>query len=210
MGRFSLTLPGRFLPNPSVARPARRARGLGIGAPRRSLASSKAESFGGGMKRPPGDKSPLRRLGESVLRRVSADASESEAAIGQVVGDLEEISAGTATPPDPPLSWDGEPISLHEGIGFGFSAGGLLFPYFVGNAVALKRLGLVTDTTVFAGSSAGSLISTCLVCDLEVEDLMGALLEMYKQLRDEGTVGNVRKVVETYANMVFPEDAHIR
>ena len=33
---------------------------------------------------------------------------------------------------------------------------------------------------------------------------------MYRELREGGTVGNVRKVVETYARDVFPDDVHLR
>jgi len=83
----------------------------------------------------------------------------------------------------PPLDWNLEEVPIREGMGFGFSAGGLLFPYFVGNAAALRRLGLVREDTVFAGSSAGSLISSCMVCDLDPEALMDASLEMYRELR---------------------------
>ena len=38
---------------------------------------------------------------------------------------------------------------------------------------------------------------------------MSTSLQMYRQLREEGTIGNVRSVVETYAHMVFPEDVHV-
>ena len=133
--------------------------------------------------------------------------------IAEMAGNIAIDGGQTLASPEkqgPLLNWNLEELKLKEGLGFGFSAGGLLFPYFVGNAVALKRLGLITEDTVFAGSSAGSLISACLVCDLDPEMLMGANIEMYRELRDKGTIGNVRNVVETYAHMVLPDDAHIK
>ena len=44
-------------------------------------------------------------------------------------------------------------------IGFGFSAGGLLFPYYVGLASGLKEAKVLVDATKVAGASAGSLIA---------------------------------------------------
>ncbi|WZN62423.1 patatin-like phospholipase domain-containing protein [Chloropicon roscoffensis] len=145
---------------------------------------------------------PLDRLGDLVRARVGI--KEDDGMYGTGLGEGPGLSEGS-----PLLNWNLEEIKTSPGLGFGFSAGGLLFPYFVGNAVALKRLGLVNSETVFAGSSAGSLISACLVCDLEADELMDNLLRMYRQLREEGTIGNVRSVVETYAHMVFPEDVHV-
>ncbi|UPR00725.1 PNPLA domain-containing protein [Chloropicon primus] len=153
---------------------------------------------------------PLDRLGNLVRSRVASQEASGGPAYRPEEGSFVEGLEETGGQGETPLNWNLEEMKLSPGLGFGFSAGGLLFPYFVGNAVALKRLGLVSDETVFAGSSAGSLISACLVCDLSAEELMGNLLEMYRQLREEGTVGNVRSVVETYANMVFPDDVHVR
>ena len=44
-------------------------------------------------------------------------------------------------------------------LGFSFSGGGFLLPYFVGVVKALQSLGLMGPTTQVAGSSAGSLIA---------------------------------------------------
>lgn len=50
----------------------------------------------------------------------------------------------------------------HDRLGIGFSAGGLLFPYYVGVAYGLKEAGaLVPGVTPLAGASAGSLIAAC-------------------------------------------------
>merc|ERR1712072_104192 len=89
---------------------------------------------------------------------------EIELPLGEVAGDIQgEGEGGVLKEGEHPLlNWNLEEMKKKEGLGFGFSAGGLLFPYFVGNAVALKRLGLITEDTVFAGSSAGSLISAFL------------------------------------------------
>ena len=114
---------------------------------------------------------PLDRLGDLVRARVGI--KEDDGMYGTGLGEGPGLSEGS-----PLLNWNLEEIKTSPGLGFGFSAGGLLFPYFVGNAVALKRLGLVNSETVFAGSSAGSLISACLVCDLEADELMDNLLRV--------------------------------
>lgn len=167
---------------------------------------------------------PLKRLfgaasGKGTVRARVAErernltgAPEIELPLGEVAGDIQgEGEGGVLKEGEHPLlNWNLEEMKKKEGLGFGFSAGGLLFPYFVGNAVALKRLGLITEDTVFAGSSAGSLISAFLVCGLDPEMLMGANIEMYRELRSKGTVGQVRDVVETYAHAVLPPDAHLK
>jgi hypothetical protein len=116
---------------------------------------------------------PLKRLfgaasGKGTVRARVAErernltgAPEIELPLGEVAGDIQG-EQGSKEGEHPLLNWNLEEMKKKEGLGFGFSAGGLLFPYFVGNAVALKRLGLITEDTVFAGSSAGSLISAFL------------------------------------------------
>ena len=54
----------------------------------------------------------------------------------------------------------------------GFSAGGLLFPYYVGVAYSLKESGaLVPGVTPLAGASAGSLIAACVGTGLGKEEV---------------------------------------
>jgi len=160
--------------------------------------NAKGDGYGAGDE---GERGPLETLGRRVKDSFATAVSPPPA-----------FAQSADTPPPPLLNWDNEELKVKEGLGFGFSAGGLLFPYFVGNAVALKRLGLIDDSTVFAGSSAGSLISACIVCGLDEEELMSKLLQMYRELRAKGigTIGNVRSVTEEYANLVLPEDAHLR
>jgi len=141
----------------------------------------------------------------------AATATDAERAAGEeVAGNLRTGAALGASQETKTLNWDLEEVPIKEGLGFGFSAGGLLFPYFVGNAAALKRLGLVKQDTVVTGASAGSLIGSFLVCDVDLQQLMDASLEMYEELREKGTVGNVRGVLETQLRRVLPADAHLR
>ena len=57
-------------------------------------------------------------------------------------------------------------------VGLGFSAGGLLFPYYVGVAYSLKDSGaLVPGVTPLAGASAGSLIAACVGTGLGKEEV---------------------------------------
>jgi len=167
----------------------------------------------------PSGSSPLVKLGKRVSKSfreriafppmppilTGNTPTGAEAASGE-----EQVMTSSKVESPPLLNWNLEELKLKEGMGFGFSAGGLLFPYFVGNAVALRRLGLINEETLFAGSSAGSLISACIVCDLDHEMLMAECLNMYRDLRKEGTIGNVRSITEIYANVILPDDAHIR
>ena len=60
----------------------------------------------------------------------------------------------------------------HDRLGLGFSAGGLLFPYYVGVAYSLKDSGaLVPGVTPLAGASAGSLIAACVGTGLGKEEV---------------------------------------
>ena len=67
-------------------------------------------------------------------RHATALATASEAAATSVSAD------GASMPP----------------LGFSFTPGGLLFPYYVGAAYELQRLGLLTPNTPLGGSSAGA------------------------------------------------------
>lgn len=49
--------------------------------------------------------------------------------------------------------------SLRCSLGLGFSAGGLLLPYYIGVVQGLHELNIITPRTQIAGASAGSLIA---------------------------------------------------
>jgi hypothetical protein len=73
-------------------------------------------------------------------------------------------------------------------LGFGFSAGGLLFPYYIGVIMTLRdELGLLTADTPVAGASAGSLIAATAKSGISEADLIQATLELAHNCRTEGT-----------------------
>ena len=68
-------------------------------------------------------------------------------------------------------------------LGFTFTPGGLLFPYYVGVAYFLKESGLVTPTTPLGGSSAGSIVTAALACGLEQEAVLDGLAALVEDVR---------------------------
>lgn len=94
-------------------------------------------------------------------------------------------------------------------VGFGFSAGGLLFPYFVGVASALDDHGILTRDTKMAGSSAGSLISAFYHAGMSPEELMEGCLRVSHDCRLNGTRGRLRFVLEEVVRNMLPDDAHL-
>jgi predicted acylesterase/phospholipase RssA len=48
-----------------------------------------------------------------------------------------------------------------QSVRFGFSAGGLLFPFYIGVVKGLTTAGYMSERTKLAGASAGSLIAAC-------------------------------------------------
>ena len=90
----------------------------------------------------PSGSSPLVKLGKRVSKSfreriafppmppilTGNTPTGAEAASGE-----EQVMTSSKVESPPLLNWNLEELKLKEGMGFGFSAGGLLFPYFVGN-----------------------------------------------------------------------------
>jgi predicted acylesterase/phospholipase RssA len=95
-------------------------------------------------------------------------------------------------------------------VGVGFSAGGLLFPYYVGVSEALRSAGVLTDATHVAGASAGSLIAAAIVARVPTPVLLDALHELSAELRLSGTRGRLRAAVEHTLDKILPPDAHLQ
>jgi hypothetical protein len=91
-------------------------------------------------------------------------------------------------------------------VGIGFSAAGLLFPYYVGCGKALTAHGVLTPQTKLAGASAGSLIAASLVSGRSTEDVLDALRHMVADLRQSGTRGRLKGVLERILRDLLPED----
>ncbi|GAX72636.1 hypothetical protein CEUSTIGMA_g92.t1 [Chlamydomonas eustigma] len=119
-------------------------------------------------------------------------------------------NAGTISksnaPSDPPLE------AVQKGtIGFGFSAGGLLFPYYVGIMLSLRdELNVLKPETPVAGASAGSLVAATAKSGISEGDLMQATLQLARDCRDNGTRFRLKSVLKKTLEDVLPEDIHER
>ena len=71
-------------------------------------------------------------------------------------------------------------------LGFGFSGGGFLFPYFIGVADALVTFGVIGPTTPVAGASAGSLIAAAVAAGIPTGRLVQAMLDLAHRCREIG------------------------
>lgn len=96
-------------------------------------------------------------------------------------------------------------------LGFGFSAGGLLFPYFVGVVSSLASAGIVTPSvTPLAGASAGSLIAGCFHAGLSKDKIMAACLELAFDLRKQGSYRRMGPCLQRVLEHHLPDDVHER
>lgn len=69
-------------------------------------------------------------------------------------------------------------------LAFGFSAGGLLFPYYIGVISGLDDLGITASgKTNIAGASAGSLIAGCYHAGIPIKGIMEATMELVAMVR---------------------------
>lgn len=94
--------------------------------------------------------------------------------------------------------------------GFGFSAGGLLFPYYIGVLDELRTLGYVNESTPVAGSSAGALIAAVNASGLGTEEVFLACKELVRDCRVGGTRYRLREVLQRFLDDLLPDDIHLR
>ncbi|GMH45827.1 hypothetical protein BSKO_13790 [Bryopsis sp. KO-2023] len=97
-----------------------------------------------------------------------------------------------------------------KNVGFGFSAGGLVFPYLVGTTEGLSVGGLLTRDTPCAGASAGSLVAALYHSGMSSKDLMDGALELSADCREYGTRGRLKQALENTLRELLPQDAHIK
>ncbi len=68
-------------------------------------------------------------------------------------------------------------------LGYGFSAGGLLFPYLLGVVSELGELGAIDERTNLAGASAGSLVVAVHRAGLSDSQVLDACLDLAEDCR---------------------------
>jgi len=73
-------------------------------------------------------------------------------------------------------------------LGFSFTPGGLLFPYYIGLAYELQRNGIITTTSPLAGSSAGSIVAGALACGVPEDEVIEALRRLADEYREGGSL----------------------
>jgi hypothetical protein len=100
--------------------------------------------------------------------------------------------------------------ALSNNLSFGFSAGGMLFPYYCGVSSALADGGLLTADTKLGGASAGSLIAACIKSGMPFDEIIEHCLRLMHDCRIHGTRGRLGPVLETFLQEHLPEDAHDR
>jgi hypothetical protein len=97
-----------------------------------------------------------------------------------------------------------------QSVRFGFSAGGLLFPFYVGVCKGLETSGYLSANTKLAGASAGSLIAACVNSGLSMDTVSQLCEDLMDDCRKHGTRGRLGVLLETFLQDALPEDAHIR
>lgn len=78
-----------------------------------------------------------------------------------------------------------------KNLSFGFSAGGLLFPFYVGVSAALQDAGLLTEETKLGGASAGSLIAACVKAGMPLDEITEHCMRLMHDCRVNGTRGRL-------------------
>ena len=100
--------------------------------------------------------------------------------------------------------------ALHNGtLSFGFSAGGCLFPYYIGVAGGLMDAGILTADVKLGGASAGSLLATCIKSGMTLDAIVEQNQRLMADLRQGGTRGRMGPVLRAFLDANLPEDAHI-
>ena len=95
-------------------------------------------------------------------------------------------------------------------LSFGFSAGGLLFPFYCGVSSALQDAGLLTTETKLGGASAGSLIAACIHSGMSMDRIVESCIHLMHDCRSNGTRGRLGPVLQSFLEGNLPEDAHER
>jgi predicted acylesterase/phospholipase RssA len=95
-------------------------------------------------------------------------------------------------------------------VRFGFSAGGLLFPFYIGVVKGLEKAGYMSERTRIAGASAGSLIAACVNSGLSMDTVATRCEDLMEDCRKHGTRGRLGIVLEKFLQDSLPDDAHIR
>lgn len=96
-------------------------------------------------------------------------------------------------------------------IGFSFSGGGFLLPYYVGSIRTLAHLGLLRPgVTHVGGSSAGALAAAIVSCGIETVAVLDSIRALILDSRESGVYKRLGAMVREQLEAVLPPDAHTR
>lgn len=132
---------------------------------------------------------------------------------------MQPSPSGIDSSEEPPLHTAGREVpqarkdqlrqAVQQGdLGLGFSAGGFLYPYFLGVLWELRDLGLLRGQVKMAGASAGSLAVATYNCGLTVEQTMSALLAFAADCRAKGTRLRLGGLLREFLHANLPLNAH--
>lgn len=143
------------------------------------------------------------RLPIALCARLHTSPASSSVGLGESLG-------GTLVVSD--SSWrDTVQRAAKEGtLSFGFSAGGCLFPYYIGVAGSLSDAGLLTDKVKLGGASAGSLLAAAVKSGMSYDRITEWTLELMADCRQAGTRGRLGDALVAALERGLPDDAHER
>lgn len=99
---------------------------------------------------------------------------------------------------------------LQTGLGYSFTPGGLLLPYYTGVISALSDLGLLEAGTPVAGASLGAIASAMTVSGLAFEEIMEANKCLQTEIIQKGALWKLADILQNTLMEVLPADIHIR
>lgn len=89
-------------------------------------------------------------------------------------------------------------------LAFAFAPVGLLFPYYVGVAYELRKLGLLRDSTPIGGTSAGSIVSGVVAAGVEESEVREGLAQLVEDVRKGVKLHQaLRTVLEKYCQRML-------
>ncbi|GMH38710.1 hypothetical protein BSKO_06594 [Bryopsis sp. KO-2023] len=104
---------------------------------------------------------------------------------------------------------DGNPPSC-SGIGYSFTPGGMLVPYYVGVMKAMTELGLIGPDTPVSGSSAGAIAAAFMASGIDMKDCLEANKRLQLDVLRNGTFQKLCNPLRDTLMDMLPEDIHHR
>ncbi|GBF88990.1 patatin-like phospholipase domain-containing protein [Raphidocelis subcapitata] len=98
----------------------------------------------------------------------------------------------------------------NDTLSFGFSAGGLMFPYYVGVVSALEEMGVLRRPHQLAGASAGSLVAAAYNSGLDMRTVEESLVAFGEDCLRHGTRSRLGPLLRDFLHAYLPPDAHER